>query len=74
MSDHNMNTMMTNREMALAVLALPFQALAGLFRKMGRSTSRIADLAALQSISDDELAARGMTRAEAVQRVLRSQF
>ena len=38
MSKNNMNTMMTNREMALAVIALPFQSAARFCRKMGRKT------------------------------------
>lgn len=74
MSDHNMNTMMTNGEMALAVLALPFQAMGRFFRDFGQNTSRMASLAELQKVSDAQLAKRGLTRAEAVQRVLRSQL
>ena len=42
MSNHTMNTMMTNREMALAVLALPFQATARFARKMYRKAARLA--------------------------------
>lgn len=40
MTKYNMNTMMTNREMALAVVALPFQAATRCFRNMCRKTSR----------------------------------
>jgi hypothetical protein len=39
MSKHNMNTMMTNREMALAVIALPFQAATRCYRSMCRKIS-----------------------------------
>ena len=74
MSDYNMNTMMTNREMALAVLALPFQAAARFLRNLGQRTSFVSALSELSNISDAELARSGMTRAEAVQRVLRSRF
>lgn len=74
MSDHNMNTMMTNREMALAVVALPFQAIARFIREMGQKTSRMEPLSELHALSDADLAARGVTRAQAAQLMLRSQF
>lgn len=74
MSKYNMNTMMTNREIALAVIALPFQAIARFFGEMGRASSRTSPLADLHAMSDVELAARGTNRAQAAQLMLRSQF
>lgn len=70
MATYNMNSMMTNREMALAVLALPVRALGRAWRAITSPSARVHQLDALRDVSDSELAARGMTRAEAVNKVL----
>ena len=74
MSTYNMNSMMTNREMAIAVLALPFRAIASFFRGMASNTSRMHQLDGLQALSDAELAKRGLTRAQAALQMLRNPF
>lgn len=74
MSDYNMNSMMTNREMALAVIALPFQAAGRFLRSMLVQTSRMTSLNALHQMSDAELTERGLTRPQAAMLILRSQF
>ncbi len=72
MSTYNMNTMMTNREMAMAVVRVPFQAVKDAFLGFTHAVSRAEQLETLNEMSDEDLAARGMTRAEAAQAVLRS--
>ncbi|MFT4915545.1 MAG: hypothetical protein ACI9ND_002261 [Yoonia sp.] len=74
MSTYNMNSMMTNREMAIAVLALPFRAIASFLRSMASNTSRMRQLDDLQALSDAELAKRGLTRAQAALQMLRNPF
>jgi hypothetical protein len=74
MSTYNMNTMMTNREMALAVVALPFYAIARSLRNIGQNSSRVQRLNELNAMSDAELAAQDLTRAQAAQQILRSHF
>jgi uncharacterized protein YjiS (DUF1127 family) len=74
MTTYNMNTMMTNREMAAAVVVLPFQAVKRFFVDLMMNTARARQLAALNELSDADLEARGVTRAEAAQLILRSQF
>ncbi|MBB5723161.1 uncharacterized protein YjiS (DUF1127 family) [Loktanella ponticola] len=72
MSTYNMNTMMTNREMALAFVRVPFQAVKDVFVAFAHAVSRAEQLETLNEMSDEDLAARGMTRAEAAQAILRS--
>lgn len=74
MAYHDMNTMMTTREMVLALLAKPFVALGEYLSLRSYQTARMGSLQALQNLSDDDLAKRGLTRAQAVQLALRSQF
>lgn len=72
MSTYNMNTMITTREMVASFLALPFQAIAKFFTNL--QSSRMEQLDALNAMSDEDLAARGLTRAQAVQAILRCGF
>jgi len=74
MAYHDMNTMMTTREMVLALMAKPFIALGEFLSHGSYETSRMGPLASLQKLSDADLAKRGLTRAQAVQLALRSQF
>jgi uncharacterized protein YjiS (DUF1127 family) len=74
MSTYNMNSMMTNREMAVAVIALPFRAIASFLRGMAGNTSRMRQVDDLHAISDAELANRGLTRAQAALQILRNPF
>lgn len=72
MSTYNMNTMITTREMVVSFLALPFQAIAKFFTKL--QSARMEQLDVLNAMSDEDLAARGLTRAQAVQAILRCGF
>lgn len=72
MSTYNMNTMMTTREMIGSFLALPFQAVVKFFTTI--QSSRMEQLDALNAMSDEDLAARGLTRAQAAQAILRCGF
>jgi len=74
MAYNDMNTMMTNREMALALIARPFQLIGHYLSKQTYQTARMTTLTSLQQLTDADLAARGLTRAQAVQMALRSQF
>ncbi len=74
MARHNMNTMMTTSEMVLALLAVPFQRLGEALARHGARSARAQWLAQLNATSDAELAAKGLTRAQAAQMMLRSQF
>jgi len=67
-----MNTMMTNREMGFALLRAPFQAMKNMFASMAQTISRAEQLDALNNMSDDDLAARGISRADAAQTILRN--
>ena len=72
MTDYNMNSMMTNREMAVAVIAAPFQALARGFRSLMLQGPRVSALNTLSQYSDAELAARGLTRSDIALQILRN--
>ena len=58
--------------MVAAFLALPFKAVVNFFS--GIQSARMEQLDTLNAMSDDDLAARGLTRAQAVQAILRSGF
>ena len=60
------NTLISNRELIVELLTTPFRALGNLFIKMAENNSRVTALNALNAMSDAELAAKGLTRAEAV--------
>lgn len=65
------NTLISNRELVLELLATPFRALGNLIIKMAENNSRVIALNALNAMTDEELAAKGLTRAEAVALVFR---
>ena len=60
------NTLITNREMLLELASLPFRAVAALLHKLAENNSRMQALAAIAAVSDQELQAKGLTRADAV--------
>jgi uncharacterized protein YjiS (DUF1127 family) len=72
MTTYNMNTMITTREVVGSFLALPFQAVVKFFANI--QSSRMMKLDALNAMSDEDLAERGMSRAQAAQAILRSGF
>jgi hypothetical protein len=65
------NTLITNREMFAELLAAPFRALGRLMIFLGDNNSRTQALQSIAALSDAQLSARGMTRADAVSQVFR---
>ena len=63
------NTLITNREILAEVLLAPFAALAGWFENYAMNNARTQALRAVANMSDAELAAKGLTRAEALRMV-----
>lgn len=70
MTTHTMNTLMTNREISLAVLALPFLAIGRFIIKIGESSSRYKQIVALSDMSDEELSALGTDRQKEVIKIV----
>ncbi len=60
------NTLISNREMLLELLAVPFHAMGTALKSLATSTARAQTLRELAAISDEELKARGLTRADVV--------
>lgn len=60
------NTLITNREMFLELASVPFRPIAALLHKLAENNSRMQALEAIAAVSDKELQARGLTRADAV--------
>ena len=60
------NTLISNREMLLELFAAPFRAIGSVLKSFATSTARTQTLRELAAISDEELHARGLTRAEIV--------
>lgn len=60
------NTLISNREMLLELLATPFRALGVLLHNMAENNSRMQALQAIAAIPEADLRAKGLTRAEAV--------
>lgn len=63
------NTLISNRELITELLLAPFYALARGIEKYAESNARTQALRAVADMSDAELRARGLTRAEAVRMV-----
>jgi hypothetical protein len=63
------NTLITNREILTEVLLAPFAALAGWVEHYATNNARTQALRAVANMSDAELAAKGLTRAEALRMV-----
>ncbi|EBA12318.1 hypothetical protein [Roseobacter sp. CCS2] len=60
------NTLISNREMLLELLATPFRAMGTALHDIATNTARAQTARELAAISDDELKARGMKRADIV--------
>lgn len=65
------NTLISNREMAIELLLAPFAAFGTLMHNLAENNSRMQALQALSTITDAELQARGLTRADAVSQTFR---
>ena len=60
------NSLITNREMIFELLAAPLNALTRWIETIAESNARTQALRAIVEISDADLQAKGLTRAEAV--------
>ncbi len=65
------NTLITTREMIIELVLTPFRAFAHLVETLAESNARTQALRAISEMSDAELKAKGMTRAEAVAMMFR---
>lgn len=65
------NTLISNREMLIELIAAPFSALAQKIEKMMVNNSRTQALQAIANIPDEELQARGLSRAELISMTFR---
>lgn len=74
MARHDMNTMMTTGEMVAALAAMPFKAVFDAIVRSADRSSRMTALNQINAMSDADLAARGLTRTDATQMVMRSPF
>ncbi|MGJ8621210.1 MAG: DUF1127 domain-containing protein [Yoonia sp.] len=71
MALHPDNTLISNREILIEVIATPFRALRDLFILMAESNRRVVALQAAAAISDAELLAQGLSRNDVIQRAVR---
>ena len=71
MAIHTDNTLISNRELLVALALKPFQAIGRLLTSLAENNSRTQALAAIAAIPDADLAARGLTRAEAISMTFR---
>lgn len=56
------NTLISNREMVVELIAAPFRSLFEFLVRMAEANPRMVALRTLSETSDEELAARGLTR------------
>lgn len=56
------NTLISNREMVVELIAAPFRSLFECLVRMAEANPRMVALRTLSETSDEELAARGLTR------------
>lgn len=65
------NTLISNREMLLELLVMPFRAIDKLLYNLAENSSRMQALQTIAAISEADLRAKGLTRAEAVSMTFR---
>ena len=65
------NTLISNREMLLELLATPFRALGALLHHLAENNSRTQALQAIAAIPEEELRAKGLTRTDAISMAFR---
>ncbi len=65
------NTLISNREMLLELLATPFRAVDALLHNLAENSSRMQALQTIAAIPESELRAKGMTRADAISMTFR---
>jgi hypothetical protein len=65
------NTLISNREMLTELALAPFRALGRALVFLGENNSRTKALDTISTLTDAQLAERGLTRAEAVSQIFR---
>ncbi|MEL6684578.1 MAG: DUF1127 domain-containing protein [Pseudomonadota bacterium] len=65
------NTLISNREMLLELAAAPFRAIASLLGTLAISSARVRTLQEIAAIPDEELRAKGLTRADVISQAFR---
>ncbi len=65
------NTLISNREMLLELLVMPFRAIDKLLHNLAENSSRMQALQTIAAIPEADLRAKGLTRAEAVSMTFR---
>ncbi|WP_411891098.1 DUF1127 domain-containing protein [Yoonia sp. SDW83-1] len=65
------NTLISNREMMIELVLTPFRAIGRWFISLAENNSRTQALRQINNMTDADLAARGLTRAEAVNMMFR---
>lgn len=65
------NTLISNREMLTELVLMPFRAVVRVMEKLSESNARTQALAEVGAMTDEELRAKGMTRADAIAMVFR---
>jgi uncharacterized protein YjiS (DUF1127 family) len=65
------NTLISHREMLVELVLTPFRAFARLLERLTETNSRAQALAAVSALSEEELRAKGLTRADAISQVFR---
>ena len=65
------NTLISNRDMLLELLSAPFRAMGSALQGIATNTARAQALRELSVISDEELKARGTTRADVISMTFR---
>lgn len=65
------NTLISNREMIIELVTLPFRAFGEMIYKMAENNSRVQALQAIAAMSDDDLRAKGLTRSDVISMTFR---
>lgn len=65
------NTLISNSEMALELALVPFRALGNLIVSLAENNSRTQAIQAINAIPEEELRAKGLTRAQAISMAFR---
>ena len=65
------NTLISNREMLVELISTPFRAMGAAIENLMVSNSRTQALQAIAAVSDEELRAKGLTRADLISMAFR---
>ena len=71
MAFHSDNTLISNRELLTELALVPFRAIGRVMVNLSQNSANAVALRDLASVSDDALAAKGLTRAGIVSRAFR---